>query len=61
MAIKKSNVRIWITIPKTTKLILDKLQPLLPDRTQSEIVNFAIITFGEAIIERSYQLMQERK
>lgn len=58
MAIKSSNTRLWITIHKSTKQILDKLQPLFPEMTQSQIVDYAIVCFGEAVIERAYQHMK---
>lgn len=61
MAVKNTNTRLWITIHKSTKAILDKLQPLLPEMSQSQIVDYAIVCFGEAVIERAYTKMNEQK
>ena len=51
MAVKKDNVRIWITIHKDTKKTIDLLLPLLKAHSMGEVVDRAVMSYALAVIE----------
>lgn len=55
MAVKKDNVRIWITIHKDTKKTIDLLLPLLKARSMGEVIDRAVVSYALAVVEYAAQ------
>ena len=49
MAVKKENVRVWITIPQNTKKTITLLMPLLKAKSMGEVVDRAVISYALAV------------
>ena len=61
MSIKTSKIRLTITIEKNSELILEKLLPLHPRMTKSQVLETALIAYGQAVSEHYAKIIKEEK
>lgn len=51
MAVKKHNVRIWITVHEDTKKTIELLLPLLKAHSMGEVIDRAVVSYALAVLE----------